>query len=41
MEKFLGNGFSEMTENEVVQITGGWNWGTVIAGTGLVVIGHK
>lgn len=37
MEKVLGNGFCEMTENEVVQITGGWNWGTVIAGTGLVV----
>lgn len=37
MEMTLNNGFCEMTQNEVMTVDGGWNWGTVLAGTSLVV----
>ena len=37
MEMVLSNGFCEMSLDEVMSIDGGWDWGTVLAGTSLVV----
>ncbi len=31
------NGFYEMSENEAMNIDGGWDWETVLGGTALVV----
>lgn len=33
----LSYGFCEMTNEENLLIDGGWDWGTVLAGAGLVV----
>lgn len=37
MNNLMTNGFCELSENEMMMVDGGWNWGTVLGGAALVV----
>lgn len=37
MDMALNNGLCELSQDEMKAVDGGWNWGVVLSGAGLVV----
>lgn len=41
MEMALNNGFSEMTEDEIISIDGGWTWWGIAVGAAAVATAYN